>query len=50
MKEIEKAILNEIIFLRIQSLSDTQVKLILEQHILKGLINASRLSPNSNEG
>ena len=48
MKEIEKAILNEIIFLRIQSLSDTQVKLILEQHILKGLINASKLSPNSN--
>ncbi len=49
MKEIEKAILNEIIFLRIQYLSDTQVKLILEQHILKGLINASRLSPNSND-
>ena len=49
MKEIEKAILNEIIFLRIQSLSDTRVKLILEQHILKGLINTSRLSPNSNE-
>ena len=49
MKEIEKAILNEIIFLRIQSLSDTQIKLILEQHILKGLINASRLSPNSND-
>ena len=46
MKEIEKAILNEIIFLRMQSLSDTQIKLILEQHVLKGLINASRLSPN----
>jgi len=48
MKEIEKAILNEIIFLRMQGLSDTQVKLILEQEILKGLVNASRLSPNSN--
>jgi hypothetical protein len=46
MKEIEKAILNEIIFLRIQSLSDTQIKLILEQQVLKGLLNASRLSPN----
>ena len=48
MKEIEKAILNDIIFLRMQGLSDTQVKLILEQEILKGLVNASRLSPNSN--
>ena len=48
MKEIEKAILNEIIFLRIQSLSDTQIKLILEQQVLKGLVNASKLSPNSN--
>ena len=50
MKEIEKEIMNEIIFLRIQGLSDTQVKLILEQQVLKGLVNASRLSPNSNEG
>ena len=48
MKEIEKAIMNEIIFLRMQGLSDTQVKLFLEQDILKGLINASKLSPNSN--
>jgi hypothetical protein len=48
MKEIEKAIMNEIIFLRMQGLSDTQVKLLLEQDILKGLINASKLSPNSN--
>ena len=46
MKEIEKAILNEIIFLRMQSLSDTQIKLLLEQQILKGLVNASKLSPN----
>ena len=48
MKEIEKAIMNEIIFLRMQGLSDNQVKLFLEQDILKGLINASKLSPNSN--
>jgi hypothetical protein len=48
MKEIEKAIMNEIVFLKMQGLSDTQVKLILEQEILKGLVNASRLSPNSN--
>ena len=46
MKQIEIAIMNEIVFLRMQSLSDTQIKLILEQHVLKGLINASRLSPN----
>ena len=49
MKEIEKVIMNEIIFLRMQNLSDIQIKLFLEQHILKGLVNASRLSPNSNE-
>ena len=48
MKEIEKAIMNEIVFLKMQGLSDTQVKLLLEQQILKGLVNASRLSPNSN--
>ena len=48
MKEIEKAIMNEIVFLKMQGLSDTQVKLILEQEILKGLVNASKLSPNSN--
>ena len=48
MKEIEKAIMNEIVFLKMQGFSDTQVKLILEQEILKGLVNASRLSPNSN--
>lgn len=48
MKEIEKAIMNEIIFLRMQGLSDTQVKLLLEQQILNGLVNASKLSPNSN--
>ena len=48
MKEIEKAIMNEIIFLRMQGLSDNQVKLFLEQDILKGLINTSKLSPNSN--
>ena len=46
MKEIEKAIMNEIIFLRMQSLSDTQIKLLLEQQVIKGLVNASRLSPN----
>ena len=49
MKEIEKAIMNEIIFLRMQGLSDTQVKLLLEQQVLQGLVNASRLSPNSND-
>ena len=48
MKEIEKAIMNEIVFLKMQGLSDTQVKLLLEQQILKGLVNASKLSPNSN--
>ena len=48
MKEIEIAIMNEIIFLRMQGLSDKQVKLILEQQVLKGLVNASKLSPNSN--
>ena len=49
MKEIEIAILNEIIFLRMQGLSDVQVKLILEQRILTGLVNASRLSPNDQD-
>jgi hypothetical protein len=48
MKEIEKAILNEIVFLRMQGLSDTQVKLLLEQQVIKGLVNASRLSSNGN--
>jgi hypothetical protein len=48
MKEIEIAIMNEIIFLRMQGLSDKQVKLLLEQQVLKGLVNASKLSPNSN--
>ena len=48
MKEIEKAIMNEIIFLRMEGLSDTQVKLFLEQHILKGLQNATKLCPNTN--
>ena len=37
MKEIEKAILNEIIFLRMQGLSDKQVKLLLEQQVITGL-------------
>ena len=46
MKEIEKAIMNEIIFLRMQGLTDVQVKLILEQQILTGLVNASRLTQN----
>ena len=46
MKEIEIAILNEIVYLRMQSLSDTQIKLLLEQQVIKGLVNASRLSPN----
>jgi len=48
MKEIEKAILNEIIFLRMQGLSDKQVKLLLEQQVITGLVNATKLSPNSN--
>ena len=48
MKEIEKAILNHIVFLRMQGLTDKQVKLLLEQEVIKGLVNASRLSPNSN--
>ena len=48
MKEIEKAIMNEIIFLRMQGLSDKQIKLILEQHILKGMANATALCPNQN--
>ena len=48
MKEIEIAIMNEIVFLRMQGLSDKQVKLLLEQQVLKGLVNASKLSPNSN--
>ena len=46
MKEIEKAIMNEIIFLCMQGLSDVQVKLILEQRILTGLVNASKLTQN----
>ena len=49
MKEIEKAILNEIIFLRMQGLSDKQVKLLLEQEVITGLVNATKLSPNSND-
>ena len=49
MKEIEIAILNEIIFLRMQGLSDVQVKLILEQRILTGLVNASRLTQNDQD-
>jgi len=49
MKEIEKEIMNEIVFLRMQGLSDYQVKLILEQQVLKGLVNATKLSPNNNE-
>jgi len=48
MKEIEKAIMNEIIFLRMQGLSDRQVKLLLEQQIIKGMKNASDLCPNRN--
>ena len=48
MKEIEKAIMNEIIFLRMNGLSDNQVKLLLEQQVLNGLVNATKLSPNSN--
>ena len=46
MKEIEKAIMNEIIFLCMQGLSDYQVKLFLEQRILTGLVNASKLTQN----
>jgi len=49
MKEIEKAIMNEIIFLRMNGLSDNQIKLFLEQQVLNGLVNASKLSPNNNE-
>ena len=48
MKEIEIAVMNEIIFLRMEALSDRQIKLILEQHILKGLQNATKLCPNQN--
>jgi hypothetical protein len=48
MKEIEKAVMNEIISLRLQGLSDKQIKLILEQHILKGMINATALCQNQN--
>ena len=48
MKEIEKAIMNEIVFLRMQGLSDNQVNLLLEQQVLNGLVNATKLSPNSN--
>ena len=47
MKQIEIAIMNEIVFLRMQGLSDTQVKLLLEQQIIKGLRNASKLSPKT---
>ena len=46
MKEIEIAILNHIVYLRMQGLSDTQVKLLLEQEVLKGLVNASKLTQN----
>ena len=46
MKEIEKAIMNEIIFLCMQGLLDYQVKLFLEQRILTGLVNASKLTQN----
>jgi len=46
MKGIEKAIMNEIIFLCMQGLSDYQVKLFLEQRILTGLVNASKLTQN----
>ena len=46
MKEIEIAIMNEIIFLRMQGLTDVQVKLFLEQRILAGLVNASKLTQN----
>jgi|TARA_B110000467_G_scaffold106165_1_gene96600 hypothetical protein len=49
MKEIEKVIMNEIIFLRMQGLSDIQIKLFLEQHILTGLVNASRLCPTNDD-
>ncbi len=49
MKEIEKVIMNEIIFLRMQRLSDVQVKLILEQQILTGLVNTSRLTQNDQD-
>ena len=48
MKQIEIAIMNEIVFLRMQGLSDKQVKLLLEQQIIKGLRNATKLSPNEN--
>ena len=48
MKEIEKAIMNEIIFLRMQGLSDRQVKKNLETEIIKGMKNASDLCPNRN--
>ena len=46
MKEIEKTIMNEIIFLRMQGLTDYQIKLFLEQRILTGLVNASKLTQN----
>ena len=48
MKQIEIAIMNEIIFLRMQGFSDKQVKLLLEQQIIKGMANATKLSPNDN--
>ena len=50
MKQIEIAIMNEIVFLRMQGLSDKQVKLLLEQQIIRGLRNATKLSPNENNG
>ena len=49
MKEIEIAIMNEIIFLRMQGLTDVQVKLFLEQRILTGLVNASKLTQNDQD-
>jgi hypothetical protein len=49
MKDIEIAIMNEIIFLRMQGLSDNQAKLFLEQHILKCLVNTSKLTSNYNK-
>ena len=48
MKEIEKAIMNEIIFLRMQGLSDKQIKRRLHRDIFQGLENASALCPNQN--
>ena len=50
MKQIEIAIMNEIVCLRMQGLSDKQVKLLVEQQIIRGLRNATKLSPNENNG